>query len=212
MGGLREKRKAETAEKILSVSREIFFSKGYAGTTIEEIAEQSGIAVGTVYNFYKTKADILVAVVAKEADMENWNFTLKASDLEQGVVDIVMDFTWKSFGKLKFLTKKMWKELMVALFGSLKAESRLMQGLFSLDLRYLEKFRMLLGDLKAQGALMPDFDVDSAAMVIYGIFLTQFLLYIYSDDATFDQMEQNIRGQVVFALEGKCLNHGQGVS
>lgn len=209
MGGLREKRKAETIEKILSVSREIFFNKGYAGTTVEEIAEQAGIGVGTVYNFYKTKADILIAVVAKEADMEHWEFTLQAADLEQGVVDIIMNFTWKFLGKLKFLTKKMWKELMAAMFGSLKEESRVIQGLFSLDFRYIEKFKSLLEALKKQGALVPDFNVDAATMVIYGIFMTQFLLFVYSNDTTFDQMERNIREQVAFALEGKCMNHGK---
>lgn len=206
MGGLREQRKNETNEKILSVSREVFFTKGYANTTIEEIAQQAGIAVGTVYNFYKTKADILIAVVAKEADMENWNFTLGTADLEQGIVDIVMNFTWKSFGKLKFLSKKIWRELMSAMFGTLKSESKLFKGLSSLDFRYLEMFKALLEDLKVRNVLVPDFDVDSAAMVIYGIFLTQFLLFIYSENTTFEQMEQEIRRQIGFVLEGKCLN------
>lgn len=211
MGGLRKKRKNETNEKILSAAREIFFSKGYSETTIEEIAEQAGIAVGTVYNFFKTKADILIAVVAGEADMESGDFPPAEADLEQGVVDLVMNFTWKSLGKLKFMSKKMWKELMAAMFGSLKSESKLFKGLASLDFRYLEKFKTLLKDLKSRGMLVPDFDIDSAAMVVYGIFLSQFLLFIYSDSTTFEQMERDVRRQLCFALEGKCLIQKRGV-
>lgn len=207
MGGLREKRKNETNEKILSVSREIFFSKGYADTTIEEIAERAGIAVGTVYNFFRTKADILIAVVAKEADAEEWDFKPEPSDLEQGVVELVLRFTWRSYGKLKFLSKKVWRDLTSAM---LRPGNQLFRGLSSLDFQYIRKLRELLETLRTQSVLPRDFDTDSAAMVVYGIFLTQFLLFIYSDDTTFEQMEQAIRRQVGFAFAGKFAGQEQG--
>lgn len=200
MGGLREKKKIEAREKILTVSKEIFFSKGYSHTTIEEIAEKAGIGVGTVYNFFKTKADILICVVAEEAGTDAQDYHLEDTELEQGIVDIVMNFTWRAFGKLKHLNKKIWKELLSAMFSLQKSESKLFKGMTSMDFKYIEKLKALLTNLKDRGALAAAFDVDAAAMVVYSTFLTQFLLYIYSDEMTFDQLEQDIRkaGRIYF--------------
>ena len=208
MGGLREKKKAEAREKILAVSKEIFFSKGYSHTTIQEIAEKANIGVGTVYNFFKTKADILISVVAGEAGTDAEEYHLEDTELEQGIVDIVMAFTWKALGKLKYLNKKIWKELLSAMFSLQKSESKLFKGLTSMDFKYLEKLKALLQNLKERGALAAAFDVDAAAMAVYSTFLTQFLLYIYSDETTFEQLEQDIRRQVGFIFGGKCSMKG----
>lgn len=208
MSGLREKKKAEAREKILAVSKEIFFSKGYSHTTIEEIAEKAEIGVGTVYNFFKTKADILISVVAGEAGTDAQEYHLEDTELEQGVVDIVMDFTWRALGKLKHLNKKIWKELLSAMFSLQKSESKLFKGLTSMDFKYIERLKALLQGLKERGALAAGFDVDAAAMAVYSTFLTQFLLYIYIDETTFDQLEQDIRKQASFIFGGKCSNKG----
>ncbi len=205
MGGLREKRKNESRERILAASKEVFFTKGYSNTTIEEIAEKAGIGVGTVYNFFKTKADILISVVAGEAGAENYQ--LEDIGLEQGIIDIVMNFTWQSFGKLKYLNKKVWKELLSAVFSLQKSENRLFKGLTSLDFKYIEKLKALLLDLRERGALALDYDIDSASMAVYGTFLTQFLLYIYSDEMTLEQLERGIRRQVGFIF-GRRVERG----
>jgi AcrR family transcriptional regulator len=54
---LRDKRLA-----ILLAARELFASKGYEDTTIAEIAQGAGVAVGTVYLYFANKHDILVDV------------------------------------------------------------------------------------------------------------------------------------------------------
>ncbi len=53
----RDKRQA-----ILQAARELFASNGYDDTTIAEIAQGAGVAVGTVYLYFANKHDILVDV------------------------------------------------------------------------------------------------------------------------------------------------------
>jgi AcrR family transcriptional regulator len=53
----RDKRQA-----ILHAGRELFASKGYEDTTIAQIAQAAGVAVGTVYLYFANKHDILVDV------------------------------------------------------------------------------------------------------------------------------------------------------
>jgi AcrR family transcriptional regulator len=54
---LRDKRLA-----ILLAARELFANKGYEDTTIAEIAQAAGVAVGTVYLYFANKHDLLVDV------------------------------------------------------------------------------------------------------------------------------------------------------
>lgn len=54
---VRDKRHA-----ILYAARELFANQGYDDTTIAEIAQTAGVAVGTVYLYFANKHDILVDV------------------------------------------------------------------------------------------------------------------------------------------------------
>ncbi len=49
-------------EKILEQAKSQLFEKGYQSMTMRSVAEACGIAVGTVYNYYKSK-DVLVAEI-----------------------------------------------------------------------------------------------------------------------------------------------------
>lgn len=52
-------------ERILAIAREKLFEQGYAGVSLRSVAAECGIAVGTIYNYYKDK-DTLVASVMFE--------------------------------------------------------------------------------------------------------------------------------------------------
>lgn len=54
-----------TEEKILNASIELFNEKGFDRTKTSEIAKNAGIAEGTIFRYFKTKKDILMAIVTK---------------------------------------------------------------------------------------------------------------------------------------------------
>ncbi|MEU4677750.1 helix-turn-helix domain-containing protein [Micromonospora sp. NPDC023737] len=54
---------AATRASILAAGRELFLRKGYAGTTVPQIAEAARVAVPTVYTSAGGKADILAALI-----------------------------------------------------------------------------------------------------------------------------------------------------
>jgi AcrR family transcriptional regulator len=49
-------------QAILRAARELFASQGYDDTTIAQVAQAAGVAVGTVYLYFENKHDILVEV------------------------------------------------------------------------------------------------------------------------------------------------------
>ncbi|MDF2533375.1 MAG: TetR family transcriptional regulator [Clostridia bacterium] len=55
--------KNETQKRILETAIRIFAAKGYNGTTTAEIAKEASVAEGTVFKHYKTKKQLLRAIL-----------------------------------------------------------------------------------------------------------------------------------------------------
>jgi AcrR family transcriptional regulator len=47
--------------QIISAARQVFSRKGYDAATVEEIAETAGVSKGLIYNYFRSKDDILLA-------------------------------------------------------------------------------------------------------------------------------------------------------
>jgi AcrR family transcriptional regulator len=60
----REERKAQSRRRILESAREVFFRDGFMAANLDEVAEKAGVAKGTLYRYFDSKADLYVAVLA----------------------------------------------------------------------------------------------------------------------------------------------------
>jgi TetR/AcrR family transcriptional regulator len=61
--GRREKEKSARRASILAAARETFTSRGIAGATMEEVALRAEITKPTLYGYFRTKDEILVALM-----------------------------------------------------------------------------------------------------------------------------------------------------
>ena len=50
-------------EQIMEAALELFASKGYANCSIAQLAEHAGISKGLMYNYFKSKEGLLVAII-----------------------------------------------------------------------------------------------------------------------------------------------------
>lgn len=57
-------RMTEKQARIVRAAVEVFAEKGYAGAATSEIAQRADVAEGTIFRHYKTKKELLFAVVA----------------------------------------------------------------------------------------------------------------------------------------------------
>jgi len=73
--GIAERKQLEKHARrqlILDSAADIFHEKGFAGATMEDIAARAQIAVGTIYLYYKSKADIYFSLTKSAlADLSN---------------------------------------------------------------------------------------------------------------------------------------------
>jgi len=62
---IREEKKRATARQIRAVARELFVAKGYAQTSVEEIALAAGVSRAGLFNYYRGKSAILQGLSAE---------------------------------------------------------------------------------------------------------------------------------------------------
>jgi len=71
--GKREQNKEQTKRRILNAALQLFKEKGLDRTTTKEISKRSGIAEGTLFNYFKTKEDLALYFFQKETeDLIEW--------------------------------------------------------------------------------------------------------------------------------------------
>jgi AcrR family transcriptional regulator len=63
--GRRERRRVETQARILEAALDLFSSRGYAETTVEEITQAADVGKGTFFNYFATKDALLAAIFEK---------------------------------------------------------------------------------------------------------------------------------------------------
>ncbi len=93
---LREKKKEKTKQAILNAAIELFSTKGFENTSIEELAKVAGIGKGTIYGYFQTKTEILYAFCEYELDHIHEEL-VKQSNLDASVLDQMLTIYMSEF-------------------------------------------------------------------------------------------------------------------
>ena len=84
------KEAAERRNEILDVAEELFVTKGYDKTSTNDILERIGIARGTLYYHFKSKEDILNAMIERINEALIAKVRVIASDTKIPVIDRIV--------------------------------------------------------------------------------------------------------------------------
>jgi AcrR family transcriptional regulator len=66
MAGLREQKKQKTRAAIMEAALRLFGDRGYENTSISSLAKAAGIGKGTIYSYFTSKSEILLAFCEEE--------------------------------------------------------------------------------------------------------------------------------------------------
>ena len=139
---MRAERAQESRRKILESAREIFFRDGFEAANLDEVAQSAGIAKGTIYRHFESKAELYVAVLSNNADV--FVERMRQTVVLALFVSTIVLLSHESFA-LGFFRFDLGPRL-----NAVSPD-------VSLDLRY--NIRMLLGDflefLRASGQIAP---------------------------------------------------------
>jgi TetR/AcrR family transcriptional regulator len=65
----RAEKKAASRRRIVDAAREVFFRDGFMEANLDEVAKRAGVAKGTLYRYFDSKAELYVAVLAHNGDI-----------------------------------------------------------------------------------------------------------------------------------------------
>ena len=65
----RQEKKVQSRRKILDAAREVFFRDGFMAANLDEVAQKAGVAKGTLYRYFDSKAELYVAVLAHNCEI-----------------------------------------------------------------------------------------------------------------------------------------------
>ena len=96
--------KTVTRQRILDAATTMFQIDGWQNTTTRGIAVASGIATGTLFNYFPTKEAIAAALIAEALDRANEEFP--TSQVEENSLEAdLFTLIWSGLGKLRDLRK-----------------------------------------------------------------------------------------------------------
>lgn len=161
-GAQREQsRRQERAERILDAAASLIQRWGYAKTTLDDIARQARVSKGTIYQHWKTREELLMALIFRER--------LKVGEeLRQRLQDDPAGMTLHSFVKhsaLALLKNPLMLALMTrdtSMLGKLAD-----QGYGSAALtESIDAYKQFLEMLRAQGLIATDMDIYAQTYIL----------------------------------------------
>ena len=202
MTGLRQRQAHEREARILRAAEVLFGRRGYARTSMQDIARRSKLAVGTLYNYFPSKPDILLAIVDRDTAQGLSAGEAIVKELPSDPTVAVERLLEQALAPYARHDRVLWRELVSAAM----TDRELAEGVFGSDVRLIGLLATLLRELAARGDLRLGLDPGRAAIALYGSFFTWFLAYVASDTLELQDVHAELRQSIDLIMHG-LLDH-----
>lgn len=194
MAGLRERQKADREQRILQAAVTCFREQGYRAVRIEDLAEMAEVAVGTVYNYYGTKGDILIATVAMEVEEVLASGEDLVADPPRGVERALLALIFQYYDhSLEYLSKEMWR---MAMALSIKAPGTPNGRRYhELDQKLAAQVTDLIRKLQQRGEIGAEFDAGPLGQLVFNNMNMMFMDFVRDETMTLDQLRGAVAEQ-----------------
>jgi AcrR family transcriptional regulator len=195
MAGLRERQKADREKRILQAAVTRFRADGYRAVRIEDLAEAAEVSVGTVYNYYRTKGDILIATVTMEVEEVLAEGEAVIADPPADVAEAVLRLVFGYYDhSLEYLSKEMWRRAMALAIEAPETPNG--RRYLELDRRLAGQVTALLETLQARGALRGDVDPAAFGQLVFNDLNMEFIEFVKDDAMTLADLRARLAGQI----------------
>ena len=201
MTGLREKQKAHRHDRILDAATRLFREQGYETVKMDAIAAAAEVSIGTIYNYYRNKGDLLVAIVSLEVEE-----VLRAGEGviadPPGSADAAVDALIGSYVEhsLHYLSKEMWRQAMA--ISTVQPTSPFGETYAALDVALARQTCQLLEKLQSLGLLSRKADATSLGEVIFNNTNMNFIIFVKDEAMTMTELRSHLRRQNRAVLAG----------
>lgn len=197
MAGLREQKKRKTKAAIIEAAVTLFGERGYENTTIAALAETAGVGKGTIYSYFRSKNEILLAFCEGELAYIHEEIRLKltpeASLQDKMLLLFISEFRYvtknKEFGRTLMREMIFPRELMVQ--HSRKIEDQ-----------FIGMFIRIFKEAQEQGQLRRDLEMIMLCGHFYGMYMMALSAWYSGRLQSEDDVRESLKMMFEQALTG----------
>lgn len=172
----------------------MFQDEGYEDTRIEDVAAAAELSVATFYNYFRSKADILLSSVTEETE----KVLAHAEEcIAKPFPDAITGFD--ALGAVYWTysftstSRQMWR---IAVSQTmLDPQSEFCRRYVELDTRLSDQVVAFIRNMQAAGHIRSEIDADAIGALLFNNINMNFLAYIRSDSLTAAQVRDAVNGQ-----------------
>jgi AcrR family transcriptional regulator len=162
--------------QIIDAAARVFAEKGFHRATTKEIASAAGVSEGTIYNYFDSKADLLIGIMARLVELEQLDV-----ELTQALQDDAKGFMIAIF-RHRLARIQRGQEMLQAVLPEVLIDRRLRQRFYR---QYVLRIATLLEQYMqariALGHVCP-VDVPLTVRVLQGTFVGLLILRMLGDE------------------------------
>lgn len=194
MSGLRERQKADRHRRILGAASALFREVGYERANIETIAHRAEVSIGTIYNYYENKGDLLLAIVAMEVHevliAGEGLVDRPGADPLQAISELIGTYLEHS---LVYLSKEMWRQAMA--ISTQRPDSPFGRTYAELDEKLSDQVCRLVARLFDCRSPRSSLDARRIGEVVFNNTNMMFILFVKDDEMSVETLKERIRHQ-----------------
>ncbi|MBI1251629.1 MAG: TetR family transcriptional regulator [Alphaproteobacteria bacterium] len=198
----RDLQREATRGRVLDAARRLFAERGYDETTIRDIAQMAGVAPGSVFTTFESKADLLQEIIYAQYD--NLVDDLSGADMPPG--DIAARLTG-AFAKV-YAFESQHLRLLAEIVGAswTWSDTQEMENRRRIGVARAYMDRMLLA-AQQSGELRKDADLELISDMIFSCYLRNYRLAIFDGwDAA--RLSQRLSAQIGLLMDGAKAKRG----
>ena len=175
-------------KQIVAAARRLIVKYGSEHVTIRKMAKETGVSEGAIYRHFKSKNDILSFLIddieeALSSDIEK-NYRGKLGSLE--ILEKIITDHMSSIEQRKGVAFQVIAEIISL------GDKKLNKKIYGVIERYITRIKVILADGVNQGVIRPNVDLDSAAILFFG--MTQGLVNVWALSQYNFNLQQKYQG------------------
>ena len=198
--GLRDRQRLRRHRAIVFAAADLFTAKGFAETTMEDIAGLAEVSPPTIYNYFRSKSDILLGLLEISKEMMDEALDRIIEDPKGDPIDVICEFVRIDLQDgFDYRQKNVWRMISAA---ALEAQDERRAAYIEAQSIFTRKLERLIRQMQLRGHVDTDVDPRTAAQLLNAITRDCFRLYLIVEDMSIEEMHSRLRQQVQLVWRG----------
>lgn len=204
MTGLREKQKKRREDNILNAATKLIEIKGWENTSIEEVAAEAEVGVATIYNYFGSKLDLIMAIFNRYGDEQIEAGKKVINNRAAYVVDgLASLYSAYIDGMAHHFGRKLMQEFFTI---GLSREFSFGKDIMPLKMRFIEQMKELVELYYRDGQICEDISMEEAAMLSYSAVSVPLMLYVVLPDMALNDAKKAMHRNLELIYRGLSAN------